>query len=212
MMVKTKPKLTPIPKPGKGKRDATRKVASATPDVATAAGPDLSHILEDLRPLAVPTADLEFLADNPLEHDEDEIEQMREELRTHGQVLPLVVNRRKTPPVIVGGNKRLRAALAEGWQWIAVVRLDLDDDEAAAWAVKLNATQGTQWNKDLLKKALNRVGSMSLGERTEGLFSRLAEAQKLIPKDPPAPRQPDQQSAAKRLVKCPECEHEFEVT
>lgn len=205
-----KAKLTPVPdyRPGKAARQT--KARAATP---TELPPDLSHIAESLRPLAVRTADLAFLVDNPLDHDEGEIEDMRAVLRRRGQLSPLIVNRRPTPPVVVGGNKRLRAMLAEGWEWAAVVNVDLADDDAAALAIELNATQGTAWNKDLLRKSLELVGKLTLGERTESLFSRLAEAQKLIPKDPPAPRQPSQdQSAAKRTVTCPACEHEFDVT
>ena len=175
-----KSKLTPIPKyrPGKAARGAGQ---TAAPSAPSDPAPDLGHIAEALRPLAVRIADMAFLADNALDHDDGEIADMRETLQRRGQLLPLVINRRFTPPVVLGGNKRLRAMLAENWQWAAVVNVDLVDDDAAALALELNATQGQAWNRDLLRKALERVGKLALGERCESLFSRLAEAQKLIP-------------------------------
>ena len=202
----SKEKLTPVPR--------RKKVQAAQPEGQAEAPPDLTRIAPDLRPLAVRTDYLSFLVDNPMDHDDEEIEDFREILRRRGQLVPLVVNRRPTPAVVIGGNKRLKAVMAEGWEWVAVVTVDLADDDAAALAVELNATQGSKWNKDLLRKTLGRVGKLTLGERTEGLFSRLAEAQKLIPRDPVAPRQPNAQghSDSKRMVKCPKCEHEFEVT
>ena len=213
-----KPKLTPVPnyKPRAGRKPPPAGSGPGShPAHGEPAPPDLSHIAAALRPLAVRTADLAFLADNALDHSDDEVEDLREVLRRRGQLLPLIINRRQAPPAVLGGNKRLRAMLAEGWEWAAVVDVDLADDDAAALAVELNATQGQAWNKDLLRKALERVGKLSLGERREALFSRLAEAQKLIPKDPPASRHPSakpSQSAAKRTATCPQCQHEFEVT
>ena len=205
-----KERLTPIPRPRKAKVQASAPAAADPTTIGAAPGGGMSYIAEQLRPLAVRTADLAFLVSNPLDHSDDEVEDMRAVLRRRGQLVPLVINRKPTPPVVLGGNKRLRAMLAEGWEWAAVVDVDLSDDDAAALAIELNATQGQSWNKDLLRKALHQVDKLTLGERTEGLFARLAEAQKLIPKDPPAARQSEGET--KRTVTCPECEHEFEVS
>ena len=188
-MGKSKQKLTPVPTRSRAVPQGKDR-PQAAPGAQSAAAPDLSHIHPSLHALAVRTADLAFLADNPLDHDDREIEEMRAVLQARGQLLPIVVNRRPTPPVVLGGNKRLRAMLAEGHEWAAVVNVDLADDDAAALAVELNATQGVLWNKDRLLKALNRVGKLTLGEVRDRLMTRLAEAQKLIPKDPPASQPP----------------------
>jgi len=214
IVAKAKAKLTAIPayKPKAPRRNATRNVASAgaTPNVA----PDLGHIAEQLRPLAVRTADLAFMADNPLDHDDDEIEDMRALLRARGQISPLHVNRRTTPPTVIGGNKRLRAMLAEGWEWTAVVELDLGEDDAAALAIELNESQGRDWNKELLAKMLQRVGKLNLGEQRDAMMSRLAEAQKLIPKLDGAAAsgvasKTTSQETTKPPTKCPACGHEW---
>lgn len=175
-MAKKKEKLTPVPlrRPNRNHAIGTAKPTLPPP------GPDLSHIAEKLRPLAVPTSSLAFLADNPLDHDEAEIEEMRAALHRYGQLVPLIVNKRTTPPTVAGGNKRLKAALAENWQHIAVVEVDLPEDEAAALAVTLNATQGVNWNNDLLSKAMARMGKLDLGERMAGMMERLREARGLL--------------------------------
>lgn len=149
---------------------------------APSAGRDLSHIHPSLHPMVVRIADVVFLADNPLDHDDREIEDMRAILKARGQLVPLIVNRRQTPPVVLGGNKRLRAMLAESWEWVAVLYVDLAEDDAAALAIELNVSQGQLWNKDLLAKAMHQMDSLSLGEQRDAMMARLAEAEKLIPR------------------------------
>jgi hypothetical protein len=117
-----------------------------------------------------------------MEHSDDEVTAMRESLRRFGQVGALVINRRHSPPVVVGGNKRLQAILAEGWQTCAVMDVDLPDDEAAALVLTLNATQGVRYVPESLGKMLTRMGSVNIGENMDGVLAKLAEAHKLIPK------------------------------
>jgi hypothetical protein len=178
---KTKERLAPLPR--RQTAASTRRAADDRPraaDAQPATAPDLSRLLA-LKTAPVALADLAFLPDNPMEHDEDSIEDMRDRLRARGQLLPLVVNRRHTPPQVVGGNRRMQAMLAEGWTHAAVVEVDMADDQATALALELNALQDQSWSKDLLAKAMKRLDGITLGERMDGVMARLAEAQKLIP-------------------------------
>lgn len=147
-MVKSREKLTPIPR---------RKAASpaAPPDQASPIGDDLSYITPSLRPLAVPISDVAFMLGNPLLHPEDQLEDLRASLREFGQVEPLVVNRRPSPPVVIGGNGRLQAALSLGWSHVAVAFVDLSDARANALAVVLNRSRdGSEWDSGALDKIM----------------------------------------------------------
>jgi hypothetical protein len=206
-----KEKLTPLPRKRKRPAESENGNAEAAKEGKI---PDLSHIAPDLHPLAVPIADLEFLRDNPMDHDDRSIEEMREELRTDGQVSPLIVNVRARPWVVISGNRRLKAMLAEGWQFAAIVKLDLSDEQAAKLSVVLNGLQDTTYNPANLQKALHAVGQLPVGEMVSGLLSRLAEAHKLIPADGRPRHQPGplDNSDGRRAVVCPSCGHQFEVT
>ena len=176
MMAKTKTKrAVKIPSP-----KSQRAAGDSNSDAETSTAPDLSRLLA-LGTKAISLSDLDFLPDNPMEHSEESIEDMRDRLRARGQLLPLVVNARSGRPVVVGGNRRLQAMLAEGWTHAAVVEVNMADDQAMALALELNALQDQSWHKDLLAKAMKRLDGINLGERMDVVMSRLAEAQKLIP-------------------------------
>ena len=176
MMAKTKTKrAVKIPSP-----KSQREAGDSNSDAETSTAPDLSRLLA-LGTKAISLSDLDFLPDNPMEHSEESIEDMRDRLRARGQLLPLVVNARSGRPVVVGGNRRLQAMLAEGWTHAAVVEVNMADDQAMALALELNALQDQSWHKDLLAKAMKRLDGINLGERMDVVMSRLAEAQKLIP-------------------------------
>jgi hypothetical protein len=141
-----------------------------------------------------------------LEHDEDEIADMREVLRAPGQLLPLIVNYRTSPPIVLGGNKRLQAMLAENWKVVAVLPVDLDEGQAKALAVELNATQGQKWNGQKLLANLQGVSKGLLGERRDALFAELAEAQKLISEVRCGHERSDR---PRQKTTCPACGHEW---
>jgi hypothetical protein len=209
-------KMTPLPKRQKVKIDQNRAASKLGESAGPAAKngqslqlPDLNHIAPDLRPLATPVESLELMADNPLDHSDDEIAETVDSLKRWGFLLPLVINTAKAPPVMVGGNKRLRAAMSLNMTHVPVVRRDMTDEEEKALAVTLNATQGAKWNKELLGKALHGIGSLKLGERMDELMSRLAEAKGLIPKNPPVPKEPTE-PATPITMKCPACSHEWQ--
>ena len=159
-----KRRLSPIPARAPVAATAPQATGAAGGTVAVRTGgvPDLSYIAEDLRPLAVPIAEVAFLVDNPLDHDDDEIADMRDRLRkrsgaTAGGELPAFAAR--------GARRQqaLRAMLAENWQYVAKVRVDLDDVDATQLAIELNVLQGEKWNNDLLVKAFRKFDKAVLG-------------------------------------------------
>ena len=122
---------------GKAKRNAkhgSRQITSQTDN------PDLSHIAEALRPLAVPVSELTFMIGNPRTHDAANLTAIKGSLAQFGQLEPLVVNRRPQPPVVLGGNGRLQAALELGWTYLAVCYVNVDEPTAHAIAIALNRT------------------------------------------------------------------------
>src|SRR5438309_1119514 len=107
MVGKAKRVPNPDGRPGRtgGKRQTARKATADT------GAPDLSHIAEGLRSLAVPITELTFMVGNPRKHDDANLAAIQGSLAQFGQLEPLVVNRRPNPPVVIGGNGRLQAAL-----------------------------------------------------------------------------------------------------
>lgn len=207
-----KQKLTPIPKravpakPAAAKQRTPPRGGSGTAPIGTGRA-DLSHIAEGLRPLAFPTADLAFMVGNPLSHPEEQVEDLKASLRQFGQVEALLVNRRQTPPVVIGGNGRLQAMLALGWTHAACVFVDFDDAKANALAVVLNRSrEGAKWDKDALGKLLQDVNTCN-DERLDAMLADLAADVGITPKDPKPDTPP---AAVKATLKCPHCGGEFE--
>lgn len=170
---KQKPKLTAIPAyKGKTKsRAATRKVADcagATSDVA----PDLSHIAEQLRPLAVPVGYLQFDPANAMTHPEANIDAIKGSLEVYGQRKPVVVNRRTH--IVEAGNGTLKAALSLNWSHIAAVFVDDDPAKAAGFAITDNrSAQLAEWDKDALDKLMRDMDTGN-DERLDAMMASLA--------------------------------------
>jgi DNA modification methylase len=133
-----------------GPRTATK--AAATP----AAVPGLSAIAEQLRPLAVPCADLLLDPANARRHPEPNLEAIKGSLRIYGQRKPVVVNRRTG--IIEAGNGTLQAALALGWSHLAVVYVDDDPMTAAGFSIADNRTaELAEWDRAALDKLLSEI-------------------------------------------------------
>jgi hypothetical protein len=123
---------------------------------ATPAAPDLSHIAEPLRGLAVPCADLLLDPANARRHPERNLEAIKGSLRVYGQRKPVVVNRRTG--AIEAGNGTLQAALALGWSHLAVVYVDDDPMTAAGFAIADNRTaELAEWDRKALDKLLGEI-------------------------------------------------------
>lgn len=119
-----------------------RAAATAT----TTAAADLSHIAEQLRPLAVPCADLLLDPANARRHPEPNLEAIKGSLRVYGQRKPVVVNRRTG--TIEAGNGTLQAASALGWSHLAAVYVNDDPMTAAGFSIADNRTaELAEWDR-----------------------------------------------------------------
>lgn len=116
-------------------------------------GPDLSHIAEPLRPLAVPLASLALDPGNVRKHDEKNLAVIRGSLERFGQRLPLVVQRQGM--VVRAGNGRVVAARALGWTHVACVVVDEADVDAASFALVDNrSAELAEWDDAALARLL----------------------------------------------------------
>jgi DNA modification methylase len=129
---------------------------ATTASATAAAVPDLSPIAEQLRPLAVPCADLILDPANARRHPEPNLEAIKGSLRVYGQRKPVVVNRRTG--TIEAGNGTLQAALALGWSHLAVVYVDDDPMTAAGFSIADNRTaELAEWDREALDKLLSEI-------------------------------------------------------
>lgn len=87
---------------------------------------------EQLRPMLVPLGDLSEHPDNPRRGNANEI---GKSLIRFGQTKPIVVSK---DGVIAAGNHTYRAAQEIGWTHIAVIRVDMDDNELRSYLVADN--------------------------------------------------------------------------
>ena len=108
---------------------------------------------------------------------------IRESFRAHGQYQEIVVQ--KSSRRVIAGNHRWHAAKAEGWEKIAAILLDVDDEEATRIALVDNKTSDNSvYDDPLLKKhldALDKTGTGLFGtgfnaEDLDDLNARIEEA------------------------------------
>jgi len=133
-----------------------RPEADSTPGPPPDPAEVLAHIVEQLRPLAVP---LDSLVPDPINartHDERNLDAIRGSLAAYGQRKPVVVNRRTG--VVAAGNGTLRAALALGWTHLTAVFVDDDPLTATGFAIADNRTaELAGWDEGILLKLLAEV-------------------------------------------------------
>ncbi len=116
----------------------------------------MNQILESLRPLAVPIADLHPDPANARSHDERNLGAIQASLAKFGQRKPIVVQR--SGMIVRAGNGTLAAARALGWTEIAAVVVDEGDVEATAYAIADNRTaELASWDEDVLGRLLGEL-------------------------------------------------------
>lgn len=126
---------------------------AAPPPVAD---PDLSHIAEPLRHLAVPIGTLVPDASNARRHDEKNIAAIKASLSRWGQRLPLVVQ--KQGMIVRAGNGRLQAAKDLGWTHVAALVVEESEVEAVAFAIADYRTgELASWEDEALAKLLGSL-------------------------------------------------------
>lgn len=120
---------------------------------ATVADPDLSHIAEPLRSLAVGIRAITPDPKNARRHDEANLRAIHTSLKRFGQLQPLVVNHETG--LILAGNARYAVAKQLGWTHVAVVYVKHDAREATGFALADNRTaELATWDDTLLAELL----------------------------------------------------------
>lgn len=118
--------------------------------------PNLNHIVEQLRGLAVPVDSLNLDPENARVHPPENVAVTRGSLLRFGQYLPLVVQRKGM--IVRVGNNRLTIARGLGWTHVAAIITDHPDDVARALAVVDNrSAELATWDDGALAKLLTDI-------------------------------------------------------
>lgn len=108
--------------------------------------------------MRVKTMPVSSLSEDPANvraHDDRNLEAITTSLREFGQQKPIVVD---PAGVVIAGNGTLAAAVALGWQKIAVVVSDLEGLRAKAYAIADNRTaELAEWDEPALVAALGEL-------------------------------------------------------
>lgn len=171
--------------------------------------PDLSHIAEPLRPLAVAVDTLVLDPANVRLHNARNLETIKGSLQRFGFRQPVVVQRQGM--VVRAGNARVTVARELGWSHVPAVIVDEQDVEATAYAIADNRTaELAEWDDaalaDLLK-ALPDDAQLAAGWDEGELEALLAKVE--VPDFQPASIEDQGRLDEKSPVECPECGHHF---
>jgi ParB-like chromosome segregation protein Spo0J len=152
--------------------------------------PELAHIHEALRPLAVDITKLNPDPQNAREHDRESIEGIKASLAQFGQDQLLVVQ--KKGMIVRKGNGRLLAARELGWQMIAAIVVEESDVSAIARAVADNrSAELSKWSPEMLGRALESIrNGAGVPLESVGFDSKEVERLILFARDVNQPRQP----------------------
>jgi len=138
----------------------------------------LDYILPDLRPLAVPIADLLPDPANCLQHGEEDLTATAASLRVYGQRSAILVNR--STKIVIAGNGRLMAAKALGWTHLAVVWADDDPATAAGYSIADNRTgRLAEWDAEAVDRLLRSIQTED--EDLAAMFDALAVDLDIVP-------------------------------
>jgi ParB-like chromosome segregation protein Spo0J len=132
-----------------------------------------SKINPALEPLARPTSDLKLDGHNARKHERRSIDTIKTSLATYGQQKPIVA---LTDGTIIAGNGTLEAARELGWERIAVVTFD-NEDEARARAFALmdnRSAELSEWDTATLLDSIQKI-DQDLIESIGFNFDEIAE-------------------------------------
>ena len=114
--------------------------------------PDLSHIVPELRSLAIPLEGLTLDPDNARKHSQKDLDATRESMIAHGVRQSITVQKRGDELVIRAGNGRVMIARKLGWTHLPAVVVEEDDDAAVKYAIRHNRTgELAEWDVDVLR-------------------------------------------------------------
>jgi hypothetical protein len=140
--------------------------------------PEATYTLEDTE--LVSLAELRRFPSTPREGD---IGAISESLRLLGQYRPVVVNKRNNQ--ILKGNHTAAAASSLGWKEIAVVWVDVDDEQATKIVLADNRTADkATYDNDLLASMLDGLSSLEGTGFDYDDYSQVREGKSSTPKEP----------------------------
>ena len=163
----------------------------------------LSHIVDALRPLAVPIETLKLDPQNARRHDEANLQAIAASLDRYGQRKPVVVNRRSGQ--IEAGNGTLLAAKQLGWIHLAAVYVQDDPATAGGFALADNRTaELADWDDALLAAAIAEMQQEAPDLAADLLLDELLQSAAEEPgADTPAAGGEPTESAYQLIVECP---------
>jgi DNA modification methylase len=154
------------------KRPLSAEIEETAPSVVV---PDLSHIAEPLRPLAVPVTDLRLDPDNARTHSEQNLNAIRGSLVEYGQRTPLVVNLRTG--FVEKGNGTLQAALSLGWTHLAAIFVEDDPGRAAGYALADNrSAELAGWDEMKVEALLKQTDGLVDDPRLQEMLAELGNS------------------------------------
>jgi len=181
--------------------------------------PDLSHIAENLRSLAVPIDSIDVDPANARKHGEENISAIRASLRVFGQRKPIVVNRRTN--TVEAGSGSLVAARELGWSHIAAVFVDDDAMTATGFAIADNRTaELAEWDQTALEATLRSlvVDDAELKKMIDDMAAEvlIPSAVEIVEDEVPVPpavpvTKPGDLWILGRTVTCPKCRRRNDV-
>jgi hypothetical protein len=127
----------------------------------------------------LPVGDLVPADYNPRAIEDDNFEGLRESIKKWGIADALVVNRRNR--VIVGGHRRLDAAMLEGMKVVPVRWVDLDETEEAALNLALNNQNIQGHFTPEVFKIIERIKEHGIGIDLTKLRMTTAHLAKIVP-------------------------------
>lgn len=124
--------------------------------MSKAVKPNLDHIAEPLRGLAVAVDTLVLDPANARLHGEQNLASIKASLQRFGQRQPVVVQREGS--IVRAGNGRVMAAKALGWSHMAALVVDEDSVQATAYAIADNRTSDlAEWDDEALTRLLKEL-------------------------------------------------------
>lgn len=164
-------------------------------------------------------ADVDPAAYNPRRISDDELEGLRESLKTFGLVQQLIVNKRTVDkgwpkgsrPTLVGGHQRMKVLELEGEAEAYFIQVDLNAGDEKALNVTLNnpEIQG-RFDGESLAQLLKEIEEEKGREYYERL--RMDEVEVFIPNvdaEPPAEFQDFDDESIETDHQCPKCGYEW---
>lgn len=163
-------------------------------------------IIESLKPLEADIKTIKTDPRNARKHNERNIETIKNSLKTYGQRKPIVVN--VNTNTIEAGNGMYQAAVALGWDKIAVVFVDDAQEVATAYGLMDNQSALiSEWDLPTLKDLLTELDDGEVNMDLTGFDEK--EIEELMTQFNPVPKDTQPRLDEKKKITCPECGCEF---